>query len=211
MKPDPRCHNAWFDDTSIANYFDDYKRGLSTALESVSTSELKKAHELMSTVAERQGTFFVVGNGGSSSISDHICCDWTKGTFTKGQSTLRATSLCSNVAVLSAIANDFGYDQVFAQQLRMMARPGDALLAISSSGNSSNIVNAIETAIDMGLPSLVLTGFSGGTCRKLATISLHVQFDNYAIIEDTHQAILQALAQFFFLTPKTNEDRAARK
>jgi D-sedoheptulose 7-phosphate isomerase len=202
MKADPRINNTWFNENSLTEYFTDYKKNLATALESLNVAELEKAHQLMRDVVKRSGTFFIAGNGGSAGIADHLCCDWTKGTFVEGKIRLKTHSLGANVPLLTAVANDFGYDEVFARQIKMLAHPTDALLVISSSGNSPNIVKAIEQAQQMGLKTIALTGFSGGLSREKADIKLHVNFANYAIVEDCHQAIMQALAQYFFVAEK---------
>lgn len=188
----------------MADYFSEYKKALFTALESISTEQMAKAHDLMRKTASLNGTFFVAGNGGSAAIAEHLCCDWTKGTYAPERLPLRTQSLGSNGAIMSALANDFGYDFVFSRQLEMLAKTNDALFVISSSGNSPNIVKALEVAKKMGLPSIALTGFSGGKAKELADISLHVDFSNYAVVEDAHQATMQALAQYFFVAQDTS-------
>lgn len=199
MKNDPRNNNIWFNKTSLSSYFSDYKNSLELALNTIKTEELDKAYDLMKTIASKGGTFFVAGNGGSAAIAEHLCCDWTKGTFESRRFSLRTHSLTSNSAMMTAIGNDFGYEFIFGRQLEMLAKSTDALFVISSSGNSSNIIRALEIANKIGLPSIALTGFSGGKAKELATVKLHVDFANYAIVEDSHQAIMQVLAQYFFV------------
>lgn len=198
MQADPRTKNIWFNSTSLNTYFSDYKKALSQAMETIPQNEMEKAYKVMVEVAKRGGTFFVAGNGGSAAIADHLCCDWTKGTYGENLLPLRTLSLGSNAALMTAIGNDFGYDEVFSRHLKMMAKPTDALFVISSSGNSPNIVNAIKVAQEISIPSIALTGFAGGKARDLATVKIHVEYSNYAIVEDCHQAAMQTLAQYFF-------------
>ena len=105
-------------------------------------------------------------------------------------------SLASNVELITAIANDIGYDDVFAYQIRTQARPGDVLLAISSSGRSPNIIRALRAARNSGVSTIALTGFGGGDARRIADVCIHVDASNYGIVEDLHQAIMHALAQY---------------
>jgi phosphoheptose isomerase len=119
-------------------------------------------------------------------------------------------SLSTNVELLSAIANDLSYDMVFEYQLQSLARAGDVLLAVSSSGRSPNIVKALQWANANGMRTIALTGFSGGAARELATVSVHVDSDNYGIIEDTHQACMHLLAQFVRQSRMTPDAVAAQ-
>ena len=166
---DPRTKNIWFSSNSLTSYFSEYKKALTQALDSILQEEMEKAYQIMVSVAKNGGTFFVAGNGGSSAIADHLCCDWTKGTYGEGLLPLRTVSMGSNSSLMTAIANDFGYDEVFSRHLKMSAKPSDGLFVISSSGNSPNIVNALKIAQEMKIPSIALTGFSGGKAREMAT------------------------------------------
>lgn len=98
--------------------------------------------------------------------------------------------------MITAIGNDIGYEQVFAFQLDALGQAGDVLIAISSSGDSPNIVNALNCARDRKIPSIAMTGFTGGRAAALADISLHVDAHNYGIVEDVHQSLMHILAQY---------------
>ena len=111
---------------------------------------------------------FACGNGGSASIANHLQCDHVKGVRNGTDLTTRVFSLSTNIELFSAIANDLGYDMVFEYQLQSLARPGDVLVAVSSSGRSPNIVRALEWANAHGMRTIALTGFSGGPARELA-------------------------------------------
>jgi phosphoheptose isomerase len=123
--------------------------------------------------------------------------------------TTRVFSLSTNIELLSAIANDIGYDAVFEYQLQSLARPGDVLIAVSSSGRSANIVRVLEWANGHGMRTIALTGFSGGAARELASVSVHVGSDNYGIIEDAHQACMHLLAQYVRQSRMTPDDVTA--
>jgi len=142
---------------------------------------------------------FVCGNGGSSSISDHLACDHLKGIQTDTALAPRVVSLSCNMALVNAIANDIGFEDVFLYQLRTLAREGDVLITISSSGDSENVVRAMSWARDNGVLTIALTGFSGGRTGRLAETHLHVDADNYGVIEDVHQSIMHILAQYLRL------------
>jgi phosphoheptose isomerase len=139
---------------------------------------------------------FSCGNGGSAAIANHMQCDQVKGLRTGTDLRPRFVSLSSNTEVLTAIANDLAFEDVFAYQLETQAGPGDVLFAVSSSGRSANIVRAVTWARDNGLATVALTGFTGGGARAVADVSVHVDSTNYGIIEDLHQTITHALAQY---------------
>ena len=131
---------------------------------------------------------FACGNGGSAAIANHLQCDHVKGIRTGTDLPPGCMSLSTNVELLTAIANDIGYEDVFVYQLQSQARPGDVLIAVSSSGRSPNIVRALTWARDHGLRTIALTGFGGGDARAVAEVAIHVDGANYGIVEDLHQA-----------------------
>ena len=196
MKDDLRSRNRTFDSRSIASFMDGYVSLLSRAFEAVDREQLAAAQAALVDAAENGKTIFAIGNGGSAAISDHLVCDLSKGTHHDQHPTLRAQSMTSNAALYSAMANDLGFENVFAGQIGLYGRPGDMLIAISSSGESANIVRAVAAAQGLGMTVIGLSGFSGGQLRRTADISLHVPVDNYGIVEDAHQAIMHVIAQY---------------
>ena len=179
-----------------ASFGSAYADELARAVGLIDMAEVSRAAQLLTDAYERDASVFVCGNGGSASIANHLQCDHVKGVRTGTDLTTRVFSLSTNVELFSAIANDIGYDAVFEYQLQSLARPGDVLIAVSSSGRSPNIVRALQWADAHGMPTVALTGFSGGAARELASVSVHVGSDNYGIIEDTHQACMHLLAQY---------------
>jgi D-sedoheptulose 7-phosphate isomerase/D-glycero-D-manno-heptose 1,7-bisphosphate phosphatase len=182
--------------TDGATFGDDYTREIARALGAVDMTQVARAAELLDAAYDRGASVFACGNGGSASIANHLQCDHIKGVRNGTDLTTRVFSLSTNVELLSAIANDLGYDTVFEYQLQSMARPGDVLVVISSSGRSPNIVRALEWANRNDIPTIALTGFTGGAARELATVSVHVHSDNYGVVEDVHQACMHLLAQY---------------
>lgn len=145
--------------------------------------------------AEKKGSqVFVIGNGGSAATASHIATDWAKTAERSGKPLLRSMSLTDNVPFMTAIANDLGYDEVFVRQLKNYLRRGDIVVIISGSGNSPNVVKAAKFARSVGALTVGMTGFSGGKLRKLVDICLHVESEQYGVIEDLHMAVGSILA-----------------
>lgn len=193
---DPRHHNQRCDEASIEAYLRDYADRLRAALLTVDAAALDRARRLIEAAAEDGRRIYAIGNGGSAAIADHLCCDFTKGTHAHGHAVVDTTSMTSNVALYSAIANDFGFDRVFSTQIGFLGRAGDVLIAVSSSGKSANILAGIEAAHAAGMATIGLSGFTGGPLARAAQVSLHIDASNYGIVEDAHQALMHVLAQF---------------
>ena len=182
--------------TAIAEYAAAYFEQSRAAQESVDGEKLDAAFKILDAAYGRGAQLYVCGNGGSASISNHLVCDHSKSCQTDTDIKPRVISLATNIEMITAIANDISYDDIFVYQLRTLAKEGDVLMTISSSGDSENVVRAAKWAKDQGLDVISLTGFDGGRSGKLATVNLHVDGDNYGVIEDTHQALMHILAQF---------------
>jgi D-sedoheptulose 7-phosphate isomerase/D-glycero-D-manno-heptose 1,7-bisphosphate phosphatase len=180
----------------VSSFATDYAAELSVALSTVDSQGFEAAARLLNDAYDRGATVFACGNGGSASIANHFQCDHVKGVRVGTDLLTRVQSLSTNVEVLSAIANDIGYDSVFEYQLQSHARPGDVLVAVSSSGRSPNIVRALEWCAANGIETVALTGFTGGRSRELGTVSIHVDSANYGVVEDCHQACMHLLAQY---------------
>lgn len=159
---------------------------------------LTKVHKTQFTIPniESFNRVFVAGNGGSAAIANHLTCDWSKGTDHHKHRPIPVISLSTNVELLTAISNDFGYEKSFVYQLRMHnPTPNDVLILISSSGNSPNIIEAARFAGRAGIRVIGLTGFDGGALKKICKYSIHVASDNYGVVEDCHQIIMHSIAQ----------------
>jgi D-sedoheptulose 7-phosphate isomerase len=175
-----------------AAYFEQYSHAAAT----LDQDALKRAGELVGDVIARGGTIYSCGNGGSAAIANHLACDCLKGIRAGTSIRPKVCSLSTTVELITAIANDISYDDVFSYQLDSLGQPGDLLIAISSSGSSPNIVKALKLAKEKGLKTLAFTGFGGGESAKVADVSLHVQAENYGVVEDVHQSLMHLLAQY---------------
>lgn len=188
-----------------AAYSDDYFQQVARAAASVDRGALTHAANVLLATMEVGRTIFSCGNGGSTAIANHLVCDCVKGVRTGTVLKPVVHSLVANLELITAIANDIAYDQIFAYQLQAYAQPGDLLITISSSGNSPNILNALRLAGEMGVRSIAMTGFTGGESRTLAEVSLHVDAHNYGVVEDVHQSIMHLLAQYLRQRHITNQ------
>jgi len=177
-------------------YFAEYAKELARASETIDPEAMERAGNLLAGAYASGARMFSCGNGGSASIANHMQCDHMKGIRSGTDLAPQVLSLAANVEVLTAIANDIGYHEVFVYQLQSQARPGDVLIAVSSSGRSRNIVDALTWARDNGLRTIAITGFEGGAARTVADVAIHVDCTNYGVVEDLHQAVMHALAQY---------------
>ena len=180
----------------VGDYALAYAKAIQAAFASLDPAQLRKAADCLEQATARKATIFVCCNGGSAAISNHFVCDHVKGIRWGSDFHPKVASLSTNMEIVTAIANDIGYAYVFDFQLASLAAKGDVLVAISSSGGSPNIVNALRWARENGVTSICMSGFDGGEGRKLADIALHVEAHNYGVVEDVHQSIMHLLAQF---------------
>jgi phosphoheptose isomerase len=201
--PSPAFPIHAYEDAGI--FGTEYGDELHAALRTVDPSRFHAAATLLNDAHDRDTTVFACGNGGSASIANHLQCDHVKGVGQGTDLRTRVFSLSTNAELFSAIANDLGYEHVFEQQLASVARPGDLLIAVSSSGRSPNIVRALEWATAHDMRTIAMTGFSGGRSRELADVSIHIESSNYGVIEDAHQACMHLLAQFVRQSRMTDE------
>ncbi len=171
--------------------FSDYKTYTAEAVDSVSQVEVERFIDSLYDAYDRGATIYVIGNGGSAANASHFAQDLAKGTCSSmdQEKRIRALSLTDNFAFVSALGNDEGYDQVFVQQLRTFCRPGDLLVAISGSGNSPNILRAVEYARDNDVKSIGVTGFTGGKLIDLVDESLHVPLNDMCTAESVHSIL----------------------
>ena len=186
--------------SSVAGYADAYFAEVGKAQASVDRKKLTQALKLLDAAYERGATLYVCGNGGSASISNHLVCDHSKGGQTDTDLRPKVVSLATNIEMITAIANDIDFDDVFVYQLRTLAEKGDVLLTISASGDSENVVRVAEWANKNGVEVIAFTGFKGGRTAKLANVNLHVKGDNYGVVEDAHQSLMHILAQYVRLS-----------
>jgi D-sedoheptulose 7-phosphate isomerase/D-glycero-D-manno-heptose 1,7-bisphosphate phosphatase len=181
---------------SAADFMRQYAEASNAARQSVDAGQFEAACDMLADAYMRGATVFVCGNGGSTAIANHMVCDHGKLIATGTDLKPRVMSLSHANEMITAIANDIGYEAVFAYQLGLMANRGDVLVAISGSGSSPNIVRALKEAKKLGLHTIAMTAFTGGPSREIADVSLHVAVENYGIAEDIHQSLMQMIAQY---------------
>ena len=160
---------------------------------SIDLDRLEAAATMLIECQARGRVVFAAGNGGSAATASHFACDLAKGTRAGGPPTFRVVALTDNMPVLTAWANDNGYDQVFAEQLESLARPGDLLVAISASGNSPNILAAAASARAHGVKVIALTGRTGGKLAQVADVVVTVPSDCIEVVEDAHLIVAHSL------------------
>ena len=177
-------------------FVEDYYQQYIRVLNAFDKSSLEPVLDTFLDVRDNGGTLWVAGNGGSAAIGDHTVCDVTKGTHTEGQPTIKSISLTSNTAMLTALGNDLDYEQVFSQQLKYYLGKNDALLLVSSSGNSPNVVKACEYANSRGVPTIAFVGFKGGKLRDIAKHCVWIPIENYGMAEDAHQSLMHVTTQY---------------
>jgi len=182
---------------SFETDFFHYRKMIDEALGTVDMDWLGMMKQEMFRLYKYGFPLLVCGNGGSAAIAEHLTCDHTKGICMDTRLSPFVVSLGSNVSLTSAIANDIGYDEVFAKQIEWYHEPRAGLLVISSSGNSPNILKALKAAKKRNMSTMALVGFDGGAAKELAEVAVHVQSNNYGVVEDCHQIIMHAIAQHF--------------
>ena len=178
------------EEQKMKEFCEDYFNYLSKLLKSLDLDQVAAFTTALEEARKNDNTVFFIGNGGSAATASHMANDFGAN-FHKNDTSeapLRALSLTDNVAALSAIANDFGYQNVFVHQLSTLYRPGDKLVAISASGNSPNVVLAAEWVKKKKGTVISLTGFDGGKLKEISDIAVHVatQKGEYGPVEDIH-------------------------
>jgi D-sedoheptulose 7-phosphate isomerase len=177
-----------FQPTRIA---EQYLLELDALLRSVNLGTVERVVRRLQTARDSGATVYVIGNGGSAATAAHWVNDLGKATKRSGRNPIRAMALAENTSWLTALGNDEGFDRVFVGQLENFARSGDVLIVISASGNSPNLVRAVEMASNLGLVTIGLLGFDGGVLRRMVaeTIWLPSKVGAYGLVESGHAVI----------------------
>lgn len=204
---DPRQKNYAPPAKNITEYLNGYASTIEKAVRSVSAEKMELVFSILREKLETGAQIFAAGNGGSAAIAAHLCCDWTKSTRIENEPSLRVQSLMENTSLLTALANDISYEDAVAEQLKLLAKEGDAVILLSCSGNSPNMIRAAQTARKMEIDVISLTGFDGGKLLPLSDIGLHVPLNNYGMIEDSHQMLMHVLTQYLYLWRVQQKDR----
>ena len=165
--------------------FEKYGNNLGAIIANQTWNEVENLAEAMLTVWQENKQLFLCGNGGSAGNAIHLANDYLYGVASNTQvSGMRVEALSANPAVISCLANDVGYSEIFSEQLLAKANVGDLLLVLSGSGNSPNVVAALEIAKTIGMETWAIVGYDGGRCAKLAGNSIHIEVADMQIAED---------------------------
>ena len=170
----------------MSNPVDTYILELQNTLMQFPTARIQEAIDLLVEARTERRQVFIMGNGGSASTASHFVCDLAKNTRNPELPNFRVIGLTDNMAIFSALANDEGYENVFAQQLASFVEADDIVIGISASGNSANVLNAIELGNKVGARTIGMTGFDGGQLRKMVDIDIHIPSDCIEHVEDIH-------------------------
>ncbi|MGC8659013.1 MAG: D-sedoheptulose-7-phosphate isomerase [Desulfomonilaceae bacterium] len=176
---------------SAVDFARDYVKRLTDLLNGLNFEEIDKVVQVLIDAKDRGATIFFLGNGGSAATASHFANDMGVCASPEGKKPFRAISLASNMAHVTCLGNDMGYENIFAGQLRNLMRPGDIVVAISASGNSPNAVKALEYANQHGGTSVAIVGFFGGVMKRKAHHVIHVKSETgeYGPVEDVHMAL----------------------
>ena len=184
----------------------DYKYAIKTYIEdeiavlrALDLDALNNVLNLLEKTLESENMIYIFGNGGSASTASHYQNDFNKGVSEYTEKKFRFQCLNDNISTVMAIANDIGYDEIFRFQLRGKLHPGDVVIGISGSGNSRNVLNAVEYAKECGNTVVGITGFDGGKLRELADLSLHAPVNSMQITEDIHMIFDHLMMSIFYL------------
>ncbi len=173
----------------------DYSLRLQHVLSTADWSGVRSLAEAMHTCWQTGRQVFFCGNGGSAGNAIHMANDFVYGIAKKTGGGIKATALSANQSVMTCFANDVGYDSIYSEQLAVFAEEGDLLIALSGSGNSPNIVKAIEQAKSMHVKTYAILGYSGGKCKELADVAIHFAVDDMQIAEDMQLIVGHMLMQ----------------
>lgn len=187
------------------HYIDQYKDSLSKLIADIDIAVVDEVIKKIDDVEFSNNKIYLIGNGGSAATASHMQNDLGVGLKRRGLLHIDIVSLCDNMSVVTALANDIGYDNIFVSQIENKISENDLLIAISCSGNSSNIIKAVKYANNIGSTVVGMTGFDGGQLKSLSDISYHVETkkNEYGLVEDLHMMLNHMIYTYYI---KKNED-----
>jgi len=182
------------------SFIHEYRTQLIDTLQNLDLPKVEQVIELFKEARASNRRIFVCGNGGSAASASHFACDMVKGASYQRDQRFRIMALTDSLPTLTAYSNDVGYDCVFAEQLKNFAEPGDLVLALSGSGNSPNVLRAVEYANSIGCKTVALTGRDGGKLGPLANLNIQVSVPHMGRIEDAHMVVCHMIGYYFMDT-----------
>ena len=174
---------------AIDNYFNLLKQ----SVDGLERSAIESFIDLLLEARKNGNNIYIMGNGGSAATASHFTCDFNKGLSYKKDIRFKMICLNDNIATMLAYSNDLGYENVFEEQLKNFLKKDDVVIGISGSGNSKNILNAVEYANELGAKTVGLTGFDGGKLKDIVDVSIHADINNMQVAEDVHMMICHML------------------
>ncbi len=183
----------------FSNFSNNYFVRLRAALDLIPQTELELLSDALMVAWKERRQVFIFGNGGSAGNAIHLANDYLYGISRQMGKALRVHALPANSAVLTCLANDEGYDSIFVQQLAVLANPGDVVIALSGSGNSPNILSALQYCRDNQLQSFAILGFTGGKAKSLAHHAIHVPVEDMQISEDLQLVVGHLMMQWLYM------------
>jgi D-sedoheptulose 7-phosphate isomerase len=182
---------------SCLNFLEEYKAEVRVALDAVDPEDVRRAINILDEARAHGRSIFVCGNGGSASTASHFVCDMVKGASFGRESRFRIMAFTDSLPTMTAYSNDVGYECIFTEQLKNFAQMGDVFMAISGSGNSPNVVQAMEHANSVGCRTIALTGRDGGKLGPLANLEIRVSTRHMGRIEDVHMMVCHMIGFYF--------------
>jgi D-sedoheptulose 7-phosphate isomerase len=191
----------------MRNWIDSYLSQQKAALDSIPADAVALLVDRFREAWKHDRQIFVFGNGGSAASASHFITDLGKGSSDKLSKRFRCMSLNDNTAWITALGNDYAYDQIFVRQLKNFARQGDLVMAMSVSGNSPNLVAAFDWARQNDVETIALVGAKRGRLAEIATHAVVIASDHYGRVEDAHMTICHLLAYAFMEQPELTADQ----
>lgn len=174
-----------------------YKTDVLKAIETIDLDKVGQAIDILIRARDEGRRIFVCGNGGSASTASHFVCDMVKGASFNRDKRFRIMALTDSLPTITAYCNDVGYESVFVEQLKNFAEPGDVVMAISGSGNSPNVLRAVEYGASIGCRTIALSGRNGGKLGPLAEINIQASHPHMGRIEDVHLIVTHMICYYF--------------
>jgi D-sedoheptulose 7-phosphate isomerase len=176
-----------------------YLSDLQNVLTKVDVAEIDAIANVLHAAYQQQKTILVMGNGGSGSTASHMVCDINKGTCLQAEKKFHMISLADCIPMILALGNDVGFESIFVEQVKMYAKPGDVVIGISGSGNSPNVLRAIEYAKQLGCVTIGVCGYGGGKLKSLVDHCFHVKVDDMQLVEDVHMILVHVLMRMLMV------------
>ena len=190
----------------LIDLYDEYGRKLQNALSNLNSDNLSRLGNALREAWIKNNSVFLCGNGGSAGNAIHIANDFLYGAGVTSGGGLRVEALNANPAILTCLANDLGYDEIYSEQLKVKANQGDILIVLSGSGNSPNVINALEIGNAKGMKTFAILGYSGGKCKNIAQYPIHFEINDMQISEDLQLIVGHVCMQWLCANPITEKE-----